>query len=162
MASLTYADARELVARKLQYIIEPRDLMPYNAPMTHDELVKAVSRKIKRDFPYPDSLAFWINEAIEDALREPEIHCFIVQTGPSSYIIRYVPPASVVNYAISALPETITNQLVPIKERFDRVQRFIRKNGLMPGGGPKAWDPFRKAFAEANAQYLGALGCPPQ
>ena len=162
MAPLSWADAHDLVAGILADIIEPRDLMPYNKPMSRAQLFADVEDKLPHDFPYRSSFPFFFDEAIKDELGQPEFHRFIVQTGPSSYIIRYVPPASVVNYAINALPDTITNQLVPIKERFERAQRWIREKGLMPGGGPKAWAPFRNAFAEANAQYLRALGCPPQ
>ena len=161
MAPLSWADAHDLVAGILADIIEPHT-RPYNKPMSRAQLFADVSDKLPRDFPYRGSLSFFFDEAIKDELRQPEIHRFIAQTGDTSYIIRYVPPASVVNYAINALPDTITNQLVPIKERFERAQRWIREKGLMPGGGPKAWAPFRNAFAEANAQYLRALGCPPQ
>ena len=162
MAPLSWADAHDLVARILADIIEPRDLMPYNKPMSRAQLFADVSDKLPRDFPYRGSLSFFFDEAIKDELRQPEIHRFIAQTGDTSYIIRYVPPASVVNYAISALPGTVIRQHVPPQNRFGQVQRSIRNNGWMPGGGPRAWGPFRDAFSEANAQYLRALGCPPQ
>ena len=161
MASLSWADAHDLVAHTLEAIIEPNK-QPYNMPVTRDQLIATVARELPHDFAYHGSLSYFFDEAIKDELGQPEIHRFIAQTGPTSYIIRYVPPASVVNYAISALPGTVIRQNVPPQNRFGQVQRSIRNNGWMPGGGPRAWGPFRDAFSEANDQYLRALRCPPQ
>ena len=160
MAPLSWADAHKLVEDILEDIIEPKK-QPYNIPVAREQLIAAVARELPRDFPYRGSLSFFFDEAIKDELRQPEIHRFIAQTGDTSYIIRYVPAASVINYAINALPGTVIRQHAPPQNRFGQTQRWIRSNGLMPGGGPIAWGPFHDAFDEANAEYLRALG-PPQ